>query len=191
MYSLHPTLWRTCRALANIKRIELLYALFEHPNLCVFELAQATDIRPEHASLHLRTLSSRGLIRQTRQKMRLICCADANRELEAPSLLLEALRACHKNNMPAELILKQATAFTHRRRIEIIQAVSETGSSRDALHNRTNISYSALTRNLNKLEARGFVNIGRNFVKRSVPPDPLSKALLRIILSGDKPDQRA
>ncbi len=181
MHSLNPTLWRTCRVLANMKRIELLYTLFEHPDLCVFELAEATDIRPEHASLHLRALSARGLIRQTRRKMRLICRAEANHELDAPPPLLHAIKQCHSQGMAAEKVIRQSTAFTHARRIEIIRAIPESGLVMDALQQQTHISYPALKRHLKKLEARGFVVVGRNFVQRAIPPDPLSQALLQII----------
>jgi DNA-binding transcriptional ArsR family regulator len=186
MYSLHPTLWRTCRVLANAKRIELLYTLFQHPDLCVFELAEATGIRPEHASLHLRALSSRGLIRQTRRKMRLICRAEANNELDAPAALLRGLKECHSQGMTAEQVVRQSTAFTHSRRIEIMRVIPESGLSMDALQQQTHISYAALLRHLKKLERRGFVMIGRNLVQRATPPDPLSKALLQIILPAQR-----
>ena len=153
--------------------------------MCVFELANATGIRPEHASLHLRALNSRGLIRQQRRKMRLICSSEANKELAAAPLLLQALEACCTQKIPAEQVVHQATAFTHPRRIEIIQTIPNSGASKNYLHGKTGISYSALTRHLHKLKDRDFLVCGRNFFEKAVPADPLGKALLRIILPGE------
>ncbi len=181
MHKLRPTLWRTCRVLANGQRLQLLYALFEKKEQCDFELAGEVCMSTSHASIHLRALSSRGLIRQYRHKMRVLCSTEANVEVESAKTLLNALRICHDQNMPLPLLIKQATAFTHPRRIEIIQTISQSGITKDRLHAKTHISFSALTRHLNKLTARGFVRKEKRLFFRTVPPDALSKALLQII----------
>ena len=170
--------------LANRHRLELLYSLFEKDHQSVHELASKTEIRPEHASIHLRLLNSRGLIRQYRRGLRLLCCTEANDEVDAAPLLLEALRKCPKQNISIDLVYRQATAFTHARRIEIMQKLIPLGASKDTLHDQTTISYSALTRHLNKLSARGFVSAEWNFYRPECPPDPLSNALFNIIKSG-------
>lgn len=186
MYLLSPTLWRTCRVLANEQRIKLLYALFDHPELCVFQLAEAVNISPEHASIHLRALNSRGLIQQRRRKMRLLCSPEANRQLDAAPLLLKSLQLCYEKEIPTEYIIRQATAFTHPRRIEITQTIPGRGATKDYLHEQTQISYSALTRHLKKLSSRKFVTGRRNFIMASIPPDPFSKALLKIVLADGR-----
>jgi DNA-binding MarR family transcriptional regulator len=181
MHKLKPTLWRTCRVLANIQRLQLLYALFDLGDRSVAELAKNITIRPEHASIHLRALNSRGLIKQYRRKMMVLSCAEANEELEASVLILRALKECHQKNITVEELFRQSTAFTHARRIEIIQTIPLQGTTKDRIHEVTHISYTALTRHLNKLIARGFVKGERNHYARSLPPDPLSRALLQII----------
>ena len=183
MNRLRPTLWRTCRVIANEQRMLLLYSLFKNNGQCVFELAQNIGIRPEHASIHLRSLNSRGLILQKREKMRLLCSTQANEEVDSAPLLLNALRTCYKQQTPTHVLTKQATAFTHARRIEIIRCIPSAGITKDQLNEQTNISYSALTRHLNKLESRGFITSGRNIFFRATPPDALSKALLKVILN--------
>jgi predicted transcriptional regulator len=131
MYTLHPTLWRTCRAIANEKRIRLLFAIFDYKNCSVSELANSVGISESHASLHLRTLSARGLIRQYRHDQYLLCTPEANIEIESAMLLLEALRECHRQKISPSKIMKQATAFTHTRRIEVIQKIPTEGSTKD------------------------------------------------------------
>lgn len=181
MHKLRPTLWRTCRVLANEQRLKLLYALFEKNNQCVFELANDIGISEAHASIHLRALNSRGLIQQVRRKMRLICSTEANTEVEAAQTLLAALRTCHQNKVPIRQLQKQATSFTHPRRIEIIQTIQTAGTTKQALCDQTHISASALDRHLNKLELRGFVKKENSAYVKSVPSDALSQAFLRII----------
>ena len=181
MHKLRPTLWRTCRVLSNEQRLKLLYALFDKNNQCVFELANEIRISEAHASIHLRALNSRGLIKQTRRKMRLICSTEANTEVDVAPVLLTALRKCHQEKTPIRTLQKKATAFTHPRRIEIIQTIPLTGATKDHLHDQTQISLSALSRHLNKLILRGFVNKDHDTYFKRVPPDALSRALLRMI----------
>jgi DNA-binding MarR family transcriptional regulator len=180
MHKLRPTLWRTCRVIANEQRLRLLYALFEKDGQCVFELAGETGMSEAHASIHLRALNSRGLIRQHRRDMRLFCNTEANIEVESAKTLLNALRICHSENILLPVLIKQATAFTHPRRIEIIQTIPSSGITKDLLWEKTHISFSALSRHLNKLAERGFVKGGKNLYFKETPPDALSKALLQL-----------
>ncbi len=181
MHKLRPTLWRTCRVLANEKRLQLLYALFEKGEQCVFELAGEVSISEAHASIHLRALNSRGLIRQRRSKMRVLYSTEANIEVASAKPLLEALHICHSQNIPTRFLLKQATAFTHPRRIEIIQNIPPSGIAKDLLKEKTCISFSALSRHLGKLTTRGFVRGGKNIYFKKMPPDALSKALMQLV----------
>ena len=169
--------------LANRKRLELLYLLFEKNHQHIQQLAVKAAVSPEHAGIHLRLLSSRGLIRQYRRDMRVLNSTEPNQEVDSAPLLLAALQRCFSQSIPIDLVYRQATAFTHARRIEIIQKMSPTGASKDTLHDRTTISYSALTRHLNKLISRGFVTSDWNFYRPECPPDPFSKALLQTIHS--------
>ena len=57
MNKLHPTLWRTCRVLANKSRLRLLYLLLESSNLCNRNLAAMTGMSEAQTSIHLRLLT--------------------------------------------------------------------------------------------------------------------------------------
>ncbi len=67
MENLHPTLWRTCRTLANSRRLACLKAVFANPGSSVEAIAEAAHIPHAQASLCLRALQARGLIRAERQ----------------------------------------------------------------------------------------------------------------------------
>ena len=67
MGSLNPTLWRTCRVLANEKRLLCLKAVLEQPGRSVGELAERVCISEALASELLRALQARGLIQANRQ----------------------------------------------------------------------------------------------------------------------------
>jgi len=67
---LNPTLWRTCRAVASGTRLQLLWFIFEHGELCVQDLADLSGMSPSNASNQLRVLNARGLISPCREKMK-------------------------------------------------------------------------------------------------------------------------
>jgi DNA-binding transcriptional ArsR family regulator len=187
MRTLHPTLWRTCRVLANEQRLKLLYALFEKGEQCVFELAEKTGMSESQASIHLRALNSRGLILQRRSRMRVLYHAEANQEVESAPRLLDALHTCYHQKIPIPSLIRQATAFTHPRRIEIIQCIPQSGATKDRLSEKTKISLPALSRHLKKLKMRGFVTGGNNQYSKAVPEDAFSQAILRSISSPIRP----
>ena len=181
MNELQPTLWRTCRVLANESRLRLLYLLFEHKELCSRDLAFMTGLSEPQASIHLRLLNSRGLIRQHRTRMRLLSSPQANPEIRSASLLMQALHQCHDRDIPTEQLFRQVTAFTHARRIEIIQKIPPEGISNLALSEKSGIAISAINRHLRKLKARNLIKEDKGRFTVSVPQDPLSKTLLRLI----------
>ncbi len=181
MHNEQPILWRTCRVIANQRRLELLWCLFSHGPRCLFELANDVGISNPQASIHLYALASHGLIRQYRSKMRLISVPEGNAKVASAEDLLESLRTCHHAEMPIQTVFKQVTAFTHARRIEIMQTLPENGFSIEQLAEQTHISESALTRHLNKLTARGFVRKKEDHFFKGMPPDALSQTLLKIV----------
>ena len=58
--SLSPTLWRTCRVLANPNRVRCLKAVLKCPGRSVEDVAAAVGLTEVKASLALRALQSRG-----------------------------------------------------------------------------------------------------------------------------------
>jgi predicted transcriptional regulator len=176
-----PALWRTCRVIANKRRLHLLWCLFDRGSLCVFELAENLGISESQASAHLQTLASHGLIQQYRRKMRLINSPEADPRITSAPALTESLHACYKKRIPVQSVFRQATAFTHSRRIEIIRALSATGLSLEELSRKTQIPETALNRHMNKLSARGFVQGNNDLYIGTVPNDNFSRTLLQLI----------
>ena len=59
--SSQPTLWRTCRVLANRKRLQTLALLIRQPNQTVSAVAERMSLSMPAASQYLRALEARGL----------------------------------------------------------------------------------------------------------------------------------
>jgi DNA-binding transcriptional ArsR family regulator len=57
-----PTLWRTCRVIANQKRLEIFECLVQTPGQTVTSVAQHCSLPLSVASESLRMLESRGLL---------------------------------------------------------------------------------------------------------------------------------
>lgn len=185
MKELRPTLWRTCRVIANTTRLRLLWAVFEEKGFCVEELARAAGTSRENATIQLRMLSSRGLITPVRRGKRVIYQAEANPVVDGAEELLAALRQCCEDQTPAKEIFKQATAFTHSRRIALMQTVCSSPGDFDELLEASGMSYSAFLWNLSKLEARGFVKMRAGRYEAACPKDPLGKCLMGLV---DRPE---
>ena len=60
--SSQPTLWRTCRVLANRKRLQILALLIRQPNQTVSTVAGRMSLSMPTASQYLRALEARGLL---------------------------------------------------------------------------------------------------------------------------------
>lgn len=178
MSKLNPTLWRTCRVIACETRLELLWTIFRNGSQGVSELAQMTGISQPTATIQLRALNARGLIMPHREKMKVFYRAQANNAIAFAPDLLAALRECCERDVPFKTIIRQATAFTHERRIELIRALGHSELTFDELLEKTGMSESALSRHIGKLKARGLVrrNRGRYCLKN--PLDNLSCVLL-------------
>ena len=180
MSKLRPTLWRTCRVLASETRLQLLWALFEKEGLCVANLARLTGISEQNASNQLRALNARGLITPRRIGLRVFYRPEPNTEVEHAQTLLDALRDCCEKKMPFASIIRQATAFTHARRILIIQALAAGPASFDDLHEQTGVPAASLTHHLKKLEARRFVRRRGGRYYQSTPGNSFGRILKKV-----------
>jgi len=182
-YKLHPTLWRTCRIIACETRLSILWSLFENHESCVIEAAGETATSANNATTQLRALNARGLIAFRREKMRVIYRPEANHAVDNAPELLNELKKCYKQSMSFEVIIRQATAFTHERRIEIVRALNHSKQTFGDLRDSTGMSSSSLSRHVGKLEARGFVTLTNGVYSLSCPNNSLGKVLLKIARS--------
>lgn len=186
MESYHPTVWRTCRVLANAGRIKCLKVVLEQPGSTVGEVAAGTRISENLASEHLRALQARGLIQACR-KSRWVHYAPAPDPL-VPSArpLLTTLRQALLTQKKTEAeIIHTLTAFTHPRRLAILRYFQKAESaSAEDIAAATRISLPALSRHLGKLAARRLVSCGGHRWQLTQRVGRLEKTLLSLLVSG-------
>lgn len=178
MSRLRPTLWRTCRVLACETRLKMLRALFDEGELCVSEMAKRVGISAHNASTQLRALNARGLITPRRVKQRVLYRAEANEELDDAPQLLSAVRDAFARKTPIADVFHLCTAFTHARRIELVQILSGGPRRFSDLQKETHLPYLSLREHLNKLVSRRFVKQEGHDFHLCTPRDPLRRTLL-------------
>jgi len=182
---LQPTLWRTCRVLANRTRLQMLGLLVRHPNQTVSAVARRLRVPLPVASQYLRALEARGLLTVRRAGARVRYELGAATSGEAAQELIEALRrAFQRDPTPVETLFNLATAFTQPRRIEIVRALNQEAQSRVQLKAATGISTRALARHLRKLETRGFVVCRQGIYVLTAQPHGFGRALASLATGG-------
>ena len=155
---LSPSLWRTCRVLANRTRLRLLSTLLDEPDQTVSAVAHKAGVPLAVASLYLRALNARGLLGARRQGRWVYYRPSSDRSIHGSAVLLAALeRAFADERNPVEAVFRHATAFTHARRIRLIQTMTSGPQTPGAMQRATRFSRPALLRHLAKLKARGYV----------------------------------
>jgi DNA-binding IclR family transcriptional regulator len=178
---LKPTLWRTCRVLANTRRLQILRDLVREPDITVSQVAARERIPVVTASAYLRALNARGLlgVRRTGREVRYSVradpsVADTDRLIEA---LLRRLRSTGADTTALERTL---TAFTHPRRIAIVQALNDHAGGVQDLCRRCGISAPAMFRHLAKLETRGMAECRDGCWRLTRPRSAFGRRLLAI-----------
>jgi DNA-binding transcriptional ArsR family regulator len=155
----HPTLWRTARVLANRDRLDCLREVLAHPGASVEKVAEGAGIRENKASLCLRALQSRGLLRARRESRWVYYSADTDPLVPSAAPILSAMRRALAEQKDDE-VFRALTAFTHPRRLVVLKTLQTHGSmSGDRLSVVTSISPPALRRHLLKLTSRRLVSV--------------------------------
>jgi len=183
---LAPSLWRTCRALANLCRLRMLQTLVEGPPRTVSEMAETLGIHEVIASRHLRLLNSRGLLRVRRVSRWVVYRVGHDPSIPETADILRGLRRqLAGSGYTIDDAFRDATAFTHPRRVSIVRVLSNAGAlAFPALCARTAISAPALSRHIKKLEVRGIIRDSKGRYECARPPTPLSRVLLRLAVRG-------
>jgi DNA-binding transcriptional ArsR family regulator len=176
-----PTLWRTCRVLANRQRLLILTLLIRQPGQTVSSVARQMRLSLPATSQYLRALEARGLLTSRRVGLRVEYRPVATTNEGGGGAIATALRRLvGRSRHSPDVLFKLATAFTHPRRIEVYRAVKNGADSFIRVQATTHISARALARHLAKLEARGFVkNEGNVFVVTN-HAHPLGRVLARL-----------
>ena len=157
--SFHPTLWRTCRVLANPRRLACLKAVLTNPGETVGQIAAAVRLPQDQASLCLRSLQSRGLLQATRQSRWVHYTPQPDSLVPIAAPILDGVRQglLQKGKPDAQMLLC-LTAFTHPRRLVLLRLLQKNGPTPSAVLSRiSRISQAALFRHLHKLQKRGLV----------------------------------
>src|SRR6266404_7771673 len=157
---LRPTLWRTCRVLANHNRLRIFHSLLLRPDQTVSAIANRFKLSLPIASESLRLLESRSLLTARRSgkyvKYRVVPTSRDNLK----SRLAAELRVIfHERTLSkaSDTIFQLVTAFTHPRRIGIFRALRMKPRTFDQIQAATGISALALSRHVKKLETRRFI----------------------------------
>ena len=179
--SLQPTLWRTCRVLANRTRLQMIGLLLRQPNLTVSAVAQQLKLSLPVASQYLRALEARGLLSAQRHRGRVKYQISSAPLGGAAHELIEALRrAFQRDPNPVEALFKMSTAFTQARRIELFRALKQQPQHPQQLKSSSGMPARALVRHLMKLKSRGFVEVRQGKYSVSELPEAFGRALARL-----------
>lgn len=178
--SLTPSLWRTCRVLANPLRLACLGAVCEDRSHTVSELAQRARLSPTVASLYLRQLQARGLIRPARVGRWVRYSAVADPAVAHAAEVLAAMkRALRRSHPPYRRLFRTLTGFTHPRRLAILRALTGRNAvPLEWLRDATGIPVPALSRHLDKLRRHGLVRRTPSGWRLALTPSRLAQALM-------------
>jgi predicted transcriptional regulator len=181
-HELTPTLWRTCRVLANPKRLALIGALIGKPPQTVGAVAVSCGLSDAACSLGLRQIQARGLCRATRTGRWVSYALEADPRVPHAHALLSALvpavKACRSDSEP---LIAALTAYTHPRRLDIVSTLRRTGPcTSESLGARCGISLAALYRHLDKLERRNVLQQTKSSVSLRHPRNPFARLLLAL-----------
>ena len=179
----HPTVWRTCRILANPNRLRCLKVVLEEPASAVGEIAERTHVSVCRASECLRALQARGLI-QAKRKSRWVRYTAIPDPLVAGSrhLLTALRRILLKEHQKEAAVMRTLTAFTHPRRLAILSLLQK----RSPLYSEdiaaiTRVSQCAFSRHARKLKVRGLLDYNSGKWSLRQPIDTLARTLLSLI----------
>lgn len=181
MKTLNPTLWRTCRTLAGANRIRLLRAMSEKPGQSVTELARALGIGTSDASQELRRIQSRGLLKSSRDGIRVVYRMEADPQVPTAAPLLKALKTAFANDPPErdDAMRQLAFGLAYPRRIAIARALQTAAQTELALSGALKLSAFAIYNHAKILCDSGWIRREGQIRRFATPNHPLAEALAR------------
>lgn len=180
-HALRPTLWRTCRVLANRQRLRLLLLLLRGRGMRVSALAEEAGMPVPVCSHYLRMLNARGLLTARRQGRYVSYRALPDTSQPEAVALLEAVRlSARATASPAAAIYRLATAFTHPTRVAIVRLAAQGPVDERRAAAAAHCSRRAVHRHLDKLVSRRLLHRRRRGYGLARPRDALARALIRL-----------
>lgn len=186
----HPTVWRTCRALMNERRLACLSVVLKSPGLSVGVIAAESGLPENQASINLRALQARGLIVARRDGVHIRYFPEPDPLVNHAATVLEAVRRELKNGAghKAGRLMGTLRAFTHARRLTILKCLTlRAEATCEEIVSRARISQPAVWRHMETLRSAGLVSVTRNGVWKLVARRNLSlvaRTLLDVIENG-------
>ncbi len=177
---LRPTLWRTCRALANRRRLAILRLLSQRAHLNVSAVAREFGWPIPVASQYLRALNARGLLSVSRVGRCVHYSTGSDETVPESAELLTAVAGALRAGTSTERIFRALTSCTHPRRIEVFRHLSQRPMTLGQLRKATGASRPALLRHLKKLIARRWVREADDGYHCRRPRDRLAQCLMRL-----------
>ncbi|MBN1270284.1 MAG: helix-turn-helix domain-containing protein [Kiritimatiellae bacterium] len=183
---LSPTLWRTCRALANRQRLRILHQFTMNTSLTVSDVVRQLGIPEPLASRYLRALNARGILQVRRAGREVFYRLDADPSVPHAAALIRALRVTlNTRSSSVDKAFAALTGFTHPRRIVLVQALlADRPLTLKAITIRNGIPLPAAVRHLRKLTRRGYVVKTKTGYRRAKPRSLLHKTLLALALKA-------
>ncbi len=183
MVELRPSIWRTCRALANRQRLQFLRHLLAHPESTVSELARDMHLSVSSASQHLRMLNARGFLGVRRRGRHVYYRVSSDDSVpDAAAILTAVVDALRVSRKAVDSVFHIVTACTHPRRLDILKSLGRGDLMFDEIRKATGASRSALHRHIRKLKARGFVEERDGLYACCKARDALTRTLVSLAL---------
>jgi DNA-binding transcriptional ArsR family regulator len=181
--ALSPTLWRTARVLAGKTRLGLLRRIVEEPGQSVSDLAEALGLSRSRASQELRRLQSRGIVQASRDGVWLRYRPVPDPLVSSAQPILAAMEEVVARYPEAEdeRTVRVAKAFSHARRLAIIQELRQGARSAAELQQRPGMPEMAVYRHLPLLEEGGVVcRVGQTW-RLEAGEHPLAQCLMNLL----------
>lgn len=183
MRELHPTLWRTCRALAGNTRLRLFRLVVDGPGQSVSELADQAGIGCSLASQELRRLQSRGLLQSVRKGLFVQYLPGPDPQVPDARPILSAMKTTFANFTPAadKHIRLIAAALSHPRRIAILKELLNGPRNIHALQTSLRIPLRTLYHHLQTLQDGGMIRTKQMAFRSVRNPHPLATCLADLV----------
>ena len=178
---LRPSLWRTCRVLANRRRLRIFSFLIDHPEATVSAIAKGINVPLSSTSKALRLLESRSLLMAKRSGSFVrYSVAGHNRTGRHGGLTTTLKEAFENHPGRVNAVFSLVAVFTQPLRIEIFNALRGQPQSFEQVRIATGVSSRALDRHLQKLESRGFIRRRHGCYRTVRPSNEVQRELVRL-----------
>lgn len=181
---LRPTLWKTCRVLANNKRLNLLRVLrLLDGEMMIKEIAKQAALSVATCGQYLKHIQARGLIAVSRRGKCGFYRLSPDKLINESDPLLHALLRAFDLKFTNYSIRKELTSFTHPVRVKLVQILAqEPLLDYGSLAAKLNMTVRSLPLHLDKLARRGVIGINGDSIQLLPPRNHLAAVLRKLAI---------